>query len=289
MPPDDHLLLEDIRIAPGGEWSGDAHGWRFLLVRDGVGYFLRPAQTQELAPGDVLVQPSGINGVVRASQLGEVRLGFFRVLPDHLNGLLTLSERHFLDSAAPTFGVKHFPAARPIAQDFLRATQQAQAPLSLAGRCRFLQLVATVLTESSDPKSGPARLSVTAKDRVRELLGRMSNAEFQSLSLDELARRCGCSPRHLNRLFHELFACSIGARQMELRLEKAKVLLQRTDGKVIHVALECGFKHLGLFSAVFKKRFGATPGKWRRELVTREKRKRIRRPVLHEFTDLARV
>jgi hypothetical protein len=51
---------------------------------------------------------------------------------------------------------------------------------------------------------------------------------------------------------------------MELRLLKALSLLRDPDTKIINVAEQCGFNHLGLFNACFKKRFGNTPGHWRK-------------------------
>ena len=51
---------------------------------------------------------------------------------------------------------------------------------------------------------------------------------------------------------------------MEIRLLKALTLLRDVDVKIIHVAEQCGFNHLGLFNACFKKRFGNTPGQWRK-------------------------
>jgi AraC-like DNA-binding protein len=52
--------------------------------------------------------------------------------------------------------------------------------------------------------------------------------------------------------------------KMDVRLEKAASLLRASDAKIIDVAMECGFTHLGLFSAKFRQRYGARPSEWRR-------------------------
>jgi AraC family transcriptional regulator len=85
----------------------------------------------------------------------------------------------------------------------------------------------------------------------------------------DLARRCGCSRRHLNRLVNEEFGCSLITLKTQLRLEKAATLLHDPEVKVINVALDCGFNHLGSFTAKFKERFGTTPARWREQLRTR--------------------
>jgi Helix-turn-helix domain len=41
--------------------------------------------------------------------------------------------------------------------------------------------------------------------------------------------------------------------------------LRNLDSKIIHVAEECGFNHLGLFNTCFKRRFGVSPGEWRKQ------------------------
>ena len=42
-------------------------------------------------------------------------------------------------------------------------------------------------------------------------------------------------------------------------------MLADSDAKIINVAHESGYRHLGLFNAMFKKRFGLTPSKWRKQ------------------------
>ena len=54
-------------------------------------------------------------------------------------------------------------------------------------------------------------------------------------------------------------------RQTELRLQRARQLLTDADAKVSMVAMESGYRHLGLFNAMFKKRFGVTPREWRQQ------------------------
>jgi AraC-like DNA-binding protein len=97
-----------------------------------------------------------------------------------------------------------------------------------------------------------------------QVFEKLSTSELLTLSVGELADKFGCSRRHLNRLFHQHFGVSVAALRMEMRLTKAVSLLRDPDAKVINVAEECGFNHLGLFNTCFKRRFGASPGQWRK-------------------------
>jgi len=44
-------------------------------------------------------------------------------------------------------------------------------------------------------------------------------------------------------------------------------LLADSNAKIINIAYDSGCRHLGLFNAMFKKRFGLTPVEWRRQSV----------------------
>jgi AraC-like DNA-binding protein len=102
------------------------------------------------------------------------------------------------------------------------------------------------------------------EDHMVQVLEQLSSTELLTLSVGDMAHKFSCSRRHLNRLFHQHFGCSVASLRMEMRLLKALTLLRDPAMKIINVAEQCGFNHLGLFNACFKKRFGSTPGQWRK-------------------------
>jgi AraC-like DNA-binding protein len=102
------------------------------------------------------------------------------------------------------------------------------------------------------------------EDHMMQVFEELSATELLTLSVGDMAHKFSCSRRHLNRLFHQHFGCSVASLRMEMRLLKALSLLREPDVKIIHVAEQCGFNHLGLFNACFKKRFGNTPSRWRK-------------------------
>jgi len=100
-------------------------------------------------------------------------------------------------------------------------------------------------------------------DHIIQIFEKLSASDLINLSVGELADRFNCSRRHLNRLFHKHFRVSVSALRMEMRLLKAVSLLRDANVKIINVAEQCGFNHLGLFNSCFKRRFGSSPGQWR--------------------------
>lgn len=265
MTTERHLIIQELSLRPSGEWKPDAHAWTVLRVAEGAGYCLQTGGARELNTGDMAIFSPASSPTVRASQLGALRLEFFLVLPQCLNGLLTVAEWRQLEELSrqsPAF-LLHFTASDPTAQKFARLSTQTRRDC-LATRSTLLQLWATSVTNLL-----PAHLEPSAgghlRERFRQLIGRMAEAELASRSLAELAEELHCSERHFSRLFREEFKVSLRSCQTELRLQRARQLLTTSNQKIINVAYESGFRHLGLFNAMFKRRFGVTPSAWRNQ------------------------
>ena len=241
-----------------------------VRVAEGVGYWLQPGTARQLSVGDGLLTSSSSNGVLRASQLGPLKLQFFSVQPQYLNGLLTVAEWHQLEVAPNnlTSQISIFTAGEPLAQRFTRLAEQTQRE-GLPVRCGLLQLwanaIAGLLPAPAMESAGGGRLH----ERFRQLVGQMPEVELSQCSLRDLAGQLNCSERHFSRLFREEFGVPFRARQIELRLQRARQLLTNSDAKIINVAYDSGYQHLGLFNVMFKKRFGMTPSEWRQQNLRR--------------------
>src|SRR5215471_10935687 len=66
-----HLVLRELVMLPAGEWSPRLPGWTFVYVSRGIGYWLHPDRNQELVAGSALIFAECVQGLIRASQLGE--------------------------------------------------------------------------------------------------------------------------------------------------------------------------------------------------------------------------
>ncbi len=272
-----HLFLNEITLPPSAEWMDSSPGWRFLRVSQGAAYWLAHGAARELAPGDlVVVAPAG-EGSLRASQLGEVKLHFFHFCPEQLSGFLTLSERHYLETSATQgkSAIRFLPATGTTAQEFAALIALEPSPNTLAQRCRLLHLVATAFADEMVRHQVPPARSSVALHRFKSLIQEMPDHELISRTPEQLAQLCGCSLRHFSRLFRKHFGTPIRAKQTELRLLKARQLLSDTDAKIIHVALESGYRHLGLFNAMFKKYLGMTPSQWRQKNLKKPRPQKI--------------
>ncbi|MEI9864174.1 MAG: helix-turn-helix domain-containing protein [Limisphaerales bacterium] len=260
-----HLTVQELILRPSEEWTPSVRGWLVARITDGVGYALQAGANRELNVGDGFVVSSNTRILLRSSQLGPLKIQFFSVQPQYLNGLLSVTEWHQLEAAAasPLTPAVFFSASEPVAQKFSRIVDLPHDH-ELSLRCALLQLWSGAL-HGLLAAPMPDALGNKLPQRLREVVGKMTEAELADASLADLAAELHCSERHFSRLFREEFGVPLRARQIELRLQRARQLLADSNAKIINVAYDSGYRHLGLFNAMFKKRFGVTPSEWRQQ------------------------
>jgi AraC-like DNA-binding protein len=212
----------------------------------------------------VLVLNSADGGKIAVAH-AEMIFWCFSVCFDHLFPLFSVGEICLLQNTTENLkGSKHYPASSALAQECHRLVASAPSQGNVDHRSQVLRVAAAVLSaEFKNTRSQRAGF-VRIEDHMMQVFRDLTSVELLTLSVGDMADKFGCSRRHLNRLFHQHFGCSVASLRMELRLLKALSLLRNPDLKIINVAEQCGFNHLGLFNACFKKRFGNTPGKWRK-------------------------
>lgn len=89
-----------------------------------------------------------------------------------------------------------------------------------------------------------------------------SNIE-QNIALVDLARASNCSPSHLSRLFGLQVGMPPHRYLMEMRVTRAKVLLETTMTSIAEIAAMCGFTHQEHLTRLFRRYHNASPGAYR--------------------------
>ena len=92
----------------------------------------------------------------------------------------------------------------------------------------------------------------------------------ERLTIPELSRRFCVSATALKAAFRELYGQPIHAWLREKRMERAAELLRCSDMSVLDISQAVGFASPSQFGANFLKRFGASPGKFRKMSVSGE-------------------
>ncbi|MDR5907195.1 GlxA family transcriptional regulator [Franzmannia qiaohouensis] len=99
----------------------------------------------------------------------------------------------------------------------------------------------------------------THNRRLIEAVALIERHLEEPLSLAEVARRSGVSPRQLQRLFEQHLATSPRQWYLRRRLERARQLLEETDLDVLAAGLACGFTSSSSFARAFRAQFGMSP------------------------------
>ncbi|WP_431024674.1 GlxA family transcriptional regulator [Halomonas sp. H5] len=121
-----------------------------------------------------------------------------------------------------------------------------------------------IRTRSDQQRMTLARRLGTHKRHLVEAVALMERHLEEPLSLAEVARRGGVSPRQLQRLFDQELGCSPRHYYLKLRLERARRLLDETELDILSVGLACGFTSSSSFSRAFRGFYGQSPRQARR-------------------------
>ena len=100
---------------------------------------------------------------------------------------------------------------------------------------------------------------------VAKALRRIDEDFPDFIGLSDLAVHCGCSETYLTQIFRSYTGKTIYGYLTESRLEHARVLLKK-GVSVTEAACQSGFYDTSRFITQFRKRFGITPGKYRKAL-----------------------
>jgi len=257
-------MLGLVRLKTPEIMERSAEGLFFLFSKGGVGKFTSKAASHRLLPGDILVFEGAAGSKLEVFDgKGEFLFWNFSVSFENLLPLFNSGEISLLHNITEGFkATKIYAASSPMATECHRLLGLVPPQFNLDHRGQLIRIAATIL--SAEFKEGHSQRSgyVRTEDHMVQVFEKLSASELINLSVGELADKFSCSRRHLNRLFHQHFGVSVAALRMEMRLLKAISLLRDPDIKIINVAEQCGFNHLGLFNTCFKRRFGNSPGQW---------------------------
>ncbi len=267
----DYLTLRPVCLKHPDKWANEGLGFCFVFPTGGAGKYFSGTVTSSLSPGDVLVFDAAGEAGISLSTERELVFERFSACFEQLYPLFATHEISLLRNVRDSFKQgKLYAASTPLAAQCHKLIREAPPEFSLDHRGQLLRVVAAIL--AAELKQAQARRAgyVRIEDHLAQVFEKLSIDELLTLSVGALADKFGCSRRHLNRLFHQHIGLSVAALRMELRMLKAISLLRNPDAKVVNIAQECGFNHLGLFNTCFRKRFGASPSQWRKSSIQAE-------------------
>lgn len=85
------------------------------------------------------------------------------------------------------------------------------------------------------------------------------------LAAAEVAKALGFNVSYFSRMFKKEMGCTYSEYLAELRMQRAKALLEDTQKSIQTISEECGFSEVSYFSYRFKILTGITPMQWRNQ------------------------
>ncbi len=105
--------------------------------------------------------------------------------------------------------------------------------------------------------------------KLTEAVSLMEANYEEPLPTEEIARLVGVSRRQLERLFKQYLNSLPSRYYLELRLNRARHLLQQTSQSILQIGLSCGFSSGPHFSSAYRNHFSITPREQRSQRATR--------------------
>jgi AraC-like DNA-binding protein len=84
----------------------------------------------------------------------------------------------------------------------------------------------------------------------------------ESVSLEQIANDLGYSVPQMKKLFRMQMNCGIIDYFIELKMDEAKRLMQKSDMNITQIAHYLGYQDASYFSRLFKSRYGVTPSEY---------------------------
>jgi AraC-like DNA-binding protein len=91
--------------------------------------------------------------------------------------------------------------------------------------------------------------------------------KFPKKSIVELANEVGIGRNALQSGFREMYGSNIKEYMLQVRMEKAKQYLEEGRKTMKQIAMCCGYRSQGNFTAAFRRVYGVAPSEYAQETV----------------------
>jgi len=127
------------------------------------------------------------------------------------------------------------------------------------------QMVIYLLRElDSNLNKITSKFNTTDKKSIDKAIYFIKNNFDKEFSLDEIAAKANYSPYHFIRVFKAETGKTPFQYLLEIKIAKAKELLNKSSKPITEICYDCGFNNRSHFSVIFKRKTGNTPSSYRK-------------------------
>lgn len=168
----------------------------------------------------------------------------------------------FSASSAITPVVRDNHNLKTYIQNIDKLCDERHTGYQLAVKGYLYQIIHLLITEYAAVTS-PFIKKHTGK--IKTILSYVDAHYAEEISIESMAKLCFYSKSYFMKFFKESMGISFIAYLNNYRLEIAARMLQATDDNILDISSACGFDNLSYFNRSFKKKYGVTPGKYRKQ------------------------
>ncbi|MGM0836439.1 MAG: helix-turn-helix domain-containing protein [Bacillota bacterium] len=126
------------------------------------------------------------------------------------------------------------------------------------------QLATDIMLIILDEHHSASQLESASSKALSWFPSYLSNHLSERLTLQQMAIRANLSVSRFSTLFKQQFGSSPHQYLLEMRINHARELLEKTDLTLEQIASYCGFANIHHFSKAYKKKMGKSPGQLRK-------------------------
>lgn len=135
--------------------------------------------------------------------------------------------------------------------------------LDMAGLL-LAQIVVSVTRNYIESAVRTGEMSAGISERTSIIIEEYFLYEYRTASLGELSKRLGFSERQTQRIIKKFYGSSFGEKKNEARMSAAAILLEDEALSLADVSERLGCSSQEHFTTVFKKYYGLSPGRYRK-------------------------
>ncbi|WP_068605732.1 AraC family transcriptional regulator [Paenibacillus swuensis] len=145
---------------------------------------------------------------------------------------------------------------------FITSTSRSTSlPLTILKQAKALELLYIILDSSLGQQMNSSFLNQSQS--FVNLLTRIVQQPEEQISLQSLSKELHMHPTYICNRFKELFGKSPMQVQREMKVQKAKALLETSDMTITELSRSLGFSEIQNFTRLFKSNVGVSPSHYR--------------------------